>query len=317
MLRVLEVTFPVFMLVFCGYFGQRLRALPDNAIDGINAFVFNFALPAMLYRVVSSQPAESFANLRFIAGYGACDLVVFLGVRALLMRQLGSATARARATATGFGLTAALTNAGYLGIPLILEIGERYAPTLILAIICDIFLVISTSIVLLEVDRRRTEMTDTGALPLATVAKSIASSPLVLAIGAGLITSLLEFKLPDAAGSFVRILSGAAGPCALFAIGASLGGKRIAMSRGVQALVATKLLVHPALVAAVLLWVVRTDPITTAVGIFAASLPCASNAFIIAQRYGADVREISSAILLSTFAALGTVSFVIWATGLR
>jgi malonate transporter and related proteins len=317
MLRVLEVTLPVFALVFCGYFGQRLRMLPANAVDGINAFVFNFALPAMLFRVVSTQPARNFADPRFAAGYTLSTLALFLLIRAVVVRTSRAPTSTLRSKAIGFGLTGAHGNVGYLGVPLALEIGQQYAPTVILSIVCDIFVVIATSIALLEMERRRAANGGDASNLFVTVATSLATSPLLLAIGAGLAATLAEVRLPGSAASFVRILSGAAGPCALFAIGASLGDRPIAVSRAVKAIVATKLLVHPAIVAVVLQWVVRADPVSVSVGVFAASLPCAGNAYIIAQRYGVDVREISSAILISTFLALATVSFVIWATGLR
>ena len=85
MLRVLDVTLPVFALVFCGYFAQRYRMLPERAVEGINAFVFSFALPAMLFRVVSTQPVESFGDWRFAGGFALASLVVFVFTRAAAM----------------------------------------------------------------------------------------------------------------------------------------------------------------------------------------------------------------------------------------
>ena len=69
MLRVLEVTLPVFALVFCGFFGQRWQLLPARAVQGINAFVFFFALPAMLFRVVATQKPASFSDGRFAGNW--------------------------------------------------------------------------------------------------------------------------------------------------------------------------------------------------------------------------------------------------------
>ena len=74
MLRVLEVTLPVFALVFCGFFGQRGGLLPAQAVQGLNAFVFYFALPAMLFRVIATQRGSGSPELyprrdtRFQAG---------------------------------------------------------------------------------------------------------------------------------------------------------------------------------------------------------------------------------------------------------
>ena len=123
--------------------------------------------------------------------------------------------------------------------------------------------------------------------------------------------------MPEVMDNFVRILASAAGPCALFAIGASLGDRRIELNATVRALLAIKLVAHPALAAGVLFLVVRADPAAAAIGVLAASLPGASNSFIIAQRYGVDTRDISASIVASNFVALATVSIAIWALGLK
>jgi hypothetical protein len=322
MLRVLEVTFPVFALVFCGFFGQRYRMLPERAVEGINAFVFYFALPAMLFRVVATQPVSSFSDWRFALGYALSGLGIFFFTRAAAMPGRAArnpkAAARARSEATAFGLNATHANIGYLGVPLVLELGRHYAPTIVLAIVCDIFVVITLSIALLELERRRAHAAQGPAGPmLARVFGGLLKSPLVWSIAAGLAWTLFAPPMPDVMDNFIRILSGAAGPCALFAIGASLGDRRIEFTPTVRSLIALKLVAHPALAALVLFVVVRADPASAAIGVLAASLPAASNTFIIAQRYGVDAREISASIVAGTFIALATVSAVIWALGLK
>jgi malonate transporter and related proteins len=75
MLAVLEVTAPVFALIFAGFLAPRLKVLPDSGVAGINAFVFYFALPAMLFRVITQQPLASFNSPRFILAYGVTGLL--------------------------------------------------------------------------------------------------------------------------------------------------------------------------------------------------------------------------------------------------
>jgi predicted permease len=113
----------------------------------------------------------------------------------------------------------------------------------------------------------------------------------------------------------VGLLAAAAGPSALFAIGASLGERRVSIDRGVPSLVALKLIAHPVLVA-LAMWGLQVDPKFAAVGVLAASLPTASNAFILSQRYGANTRPISAAIAIGTALAALSVSGVIWMYGL-
>jgi len=323
MLRVLEVTFPVFALVFCGFYGQRWRLLPERAVDGINAFVFFFALPAMLFRVVTSQPLSSFTDGRFALGYVATGMAVLFFARAAAMPHPlptdATAASHARSEATALGLAAGHGNLGYLGIPLVLELGTQYGPTVVLAIVCDIFAVIMLSVAMLELERRHARRGGgSNPGPLVTnLLGGLVRSPLVMSIAVGLAWTLAVPSTPEVVENFVRILSGAAGPCALFAIGASLGDRRIELNSTVRALLAIKLVAHPALAAVMLFLVVRADPVVASIGVLLASLPGASNSFIIPQRYGVDTRDISAAIVTSTFVALGTVSAVIWALGLK
>ena len=333
MLTVFEVTLPVFGLVFCGWLAARRRMLSDEAVAGINAFVFWFALPAMLFRAVSAHPVAQIADPRFLSAYFAAALVMFLGTHAL-----AGAGREPSAVRTAFALNATHGNIGYLGLPLLAQLGDpQRVPAMVMAMIVDIFVVIVLSIVLFELagasrrTRGASSPVETGAAQagaaqagaadtpvraghlggLAPALLGLARSPLILGIGAGLAFSMLQLSLPPVVDSFTGLLASAAGPCALFAIGASLGGRRVVVDHTVGSLIALKLVTHPALVA-VAMALLRVEPRAAAVGVLAASLPAASNTFILAQRYGVDTRAISASIVVGTFAAAVTVTAVIW-----
>ena len=338
MLTVFEVTLPVFGLVFCGWLAARRRMLSDEAVGGINAFVFWFALPAMLFRAVSAHPVAQIADPRFLTAYFAAGLVMFVGTYAL-----AGAGHESSAVRTAFALNATHGNIGYLGLPLLAQLGDpRHVPAMVMAMIVDIFVVIVLSIVLFEfagaarrargasgpgaagaaeagvaeagtADAGTADVADRAARlgGLAPALLGLARSPLILGIGAGLVFSTLQLSLPPVVDSFTRLLASAAGPCALFAIGASLGGRRVVIDHTVGSLIALKLVTHPALVA-VAMALLRVEPRAAAVGVLAASLPAASNTFILAQRYGVDTRAISASIVVGTFAAAVTVTAAIW-----
>jgi malonate transporter and related proteins len=317
MFTVFQVTLPVFGLVFCGWLAARRRMLSDEQVSGINAFVFWFALPAMLFRAVAAHPVAEIADPRFLAAYACAGLLMFFGTRAF-----ARGGGRDRSLGTGYALNATHGNIGYLGLPLLAQLGDpSRVPPLVMAMVVDIFVVILLSIVLFEVERGRRSAGAEGAAA-ASVASGIrlavialVRSPLILGIGAGLVFSTALWTLPPVADSFTALLAAAAGPCALFAIGASLGSRPIVIDRAVSGLIALKLLVHPALVAAAAA-LLNVDPRTAAIGVLAASLPAASNTYILAQRYGVDTRAISAAIVAGTFAAAITVTAVIWLLGL-
>jgi predicted permease len=133
-----------------------------------------------------------------------------------------------------------------------------------------------------------------------------------LSIGLGLAWSATEWKLPLVVDNFVRLLGSVAGPSALFAIGASLGGKAVARDPAVPVMSILKIFVHPALAAVTMLWLFPVGAYAASIGVIAAALPAASNGFIIAQRYGLEVGSISSSIVIGTVISLVTVSFAVW-----
>lgn len=313
MFSVLEVTLPVFALVFCGYVAAARRMLPDKAVEGINAFVFWFALPAMLFRVVAQRPISDLIDARFTVGYLAASFVLF-GLTAWLARsgRLNGQPQSAGQSAA-LSLNAAHGNVGYLGLPLVGEISAQALPTVALIIICDIFVVISLTIAILEWHTRR----DTGGSISLKVAAGLMRSPLVISIAAGLLFSMLAIPMPSVFDNFTRLLAAAAGPCALFAIGAALGGRTLELNREIGSLMALKLVVYPLLMALSLLLIFRPDPYAAAVAVVCAALPSASNGFIVAQRYGMSTHAISASIVGGTAIAVVTVSFAIWSVGLR
>jgi predicted permease len=195
-----------------------------------------------------------------------------------------------------------------------------------MTVILDVFVIITLTIILLEFGRQPpTEaraVSSDGALSfgLQRIFKVVQStslgllrSPLVLSIGLGLAWSATEWKLPIVVDNFVRLLGSVAGPSALFAIGASLGGKAVARAPAVPVMAILKIFIHPALAAMTMLWLFPVGAYAASIGVIAAALPAASNGFIIAQRYGLEVGSISSSIVIGTVISLVTVSFAIWA----
>jgi len=330
---VLEITLPIFALVLCGYAGRRLGSISESSVDAINQFVFMFALPAMLFRVAATNPLSNLLDPNFAAAWLCAALPIFAIAYGAGRRWLGGD----RAQSAGWGLNAAHGNVGYMGLPLASEIGgaKALAPIL-MTVILDVFVIITMTIILLEfarqpsaeshagqtnrnnrndIDRDHVQTSDLqrAARIVQSTGLGLLRSPLVLSIGLGLAWSATEWKLPMVLDNFVRLLGSVAGPSALFAIGASLGGKAVARDPAVPVMSILKIFVHPALAAVTMLWLFPVGTYAASIGVIAAALPAASNGFIIAQRYGLEVGSISSSIVIGTIISLVTVSFAIWA----
>ena len=136
-----------------------------------------------------------------------------------------------------------------------------------------------------------------------------------MSIVLGFVWSGLGLPLPDVVNEFMTLLGAAATPCALFAIGASLAGRkadRLALAGWISF---AKLVIHPALVAIAALVIFAVEPFAAGVMIAAAALPVAGNVFILAQHYGVAPQRVSTAILISTAVSVLTVSAVIALVG--
>jgi malonate transporter and related proteins len=316
MLSVLDITLPVFALVFCGYIAANRKMLPDRAVEGINAFVFRFALPAMLFRVVAQRPISEVIDWRYALGYLGTALAFYAVVYWLARHGRLGGVAAGSGHASALSLHITHGNVGYLGLPLAAEIGAAALPTAALIVIADIFVIVVLSMILLEVHNNRSTGRRVRS-PWVPVISSLLRSPLVLSLLIGLAVSILDWPLPAMLDNFTRLLGGAAGPGALFAIGASLGAQRLKIDREIATLIAAKLVFYPAVMAASLFLLFRPDPYAAAIGVLCASLPGASNSYIIAQRYGVPTDSIAAATAAGTALSLVTISVVIWLLGLR
>ena len=65
---LLNITLPVFGIIFCGYLAARLKILGPQSSEALNAFVYYFALPAILFVFVARapvRPSSAFSTGRF------------------------------------------------------------------------------------------------------------------------------------------------------------------------------------------------------------------------------------------------------------
>lgn len=304
---VFSVTLPFFALIFFGYAAARRRWVPPESVPAFNGFLLFFAVPAMLFRFAANTPIEQLLDARYFAAWGLSGIAVLLIVT-FAARRFARRTLRDSAF---FGLTAAVPNAGFLGVPMMVALlGERAAGPVILAVAADLVIVGSAGLVIAEMGGA----TGRGwREDLRDAAIRIFLNPFVISMLLGTAFSGFGWTLVTPAAEIVKLLADAAGPCALFAIGVSLVRPDTPLRSPIIALpIAAKLLLHPAIVAAVM-YVAGVEPFTAMVAVLAAALPSAGWVFIFATRYEADAGRVSATILLTTAFAFVTFSALVWA----
>ncbi len=306
---ILSVTLPFFALILFGYVAARLRWVPAEAVPAFNGFLLYFAVPAMLFRFAAGTPFREIANYRYFAAWSIAGVAV-VALVAFAARRFAGTSQR---DAGFYGLAGGVSNAGYLGVPLIVALaGERAAAPAILSIVADLLVVASAGLAIAEMRgaTRRGWRDDARDAAL-----RLFLNPFVLSMALGALFSAMRWTLATPAAEIVKLLADAAGPCALFAIGLSLVRPDAPLRSPVIALpVAAKLLLHPLVVGASMM-AFGVDPFATSIAVLVAALPSAGWVFIFALRYEADAGRISATILVSTALAFATFSAFVWLLG--
>lgn len=305
MIAILDIVAPVFGIMGLGYLAARRCYLSDGAGRIIAEFAFKVAMPAMLFRATLAIGALPDSPWRLIATY-LCAITIMWTLSTLLSRLvLGRPPVDAPAIAMGvvFG------NTVMLGVPLVVTAfgPEAAAPmALLISIDTPLLWVIGT----LHIEMvRRTEQA--GGMSMATALRGVlldlARNPIVLPMIAGTVWRLTGLGIPKVADRLLEIMAGAAVPSALFSLGMSLAGYRIAGQMGtLSAIVLMKLAVFPIVMTVLAIWVFALPPLWAAITILFAAMPVGANAFLFATRYERAVNSVSASIAVSTAIAVAT-----------
>ncbi|GMM60397.1 AEC family transporter [Novosphingobium pituita] len=304
MLSILAITVPIFALILVGW-GARRKGIFGPATSGeLNRFVVNLALPALLFQIVAKVRWQEIWQPGFIGAFGIGAFSVFAITVALRVRR-----SRHLADAAIDGLNAAYANTAYIGFPLALSaLGPAGLTAPLIASILTVCLLFALGLILIEVGLQQ------EAHPLhmaAKVGRALARNPLLVAPVLGAVWLATGIPLPDSADHFLKLLGGAASPCALVGLGAFLAERRPA-GRGEGASVAVlclaKLIAQP-----LLTWVLATRifhlaPETTRAAVLLATLPTGTGPFMVAEYHGREATITARTILITTLLSLVTIT---------
>ncbi len=308
MREILGVLVPFFAIVALGYGAARFRLIWQSGLNGLNAYLFNFALPVMLFRGVATRDLAELADVRLAFVYGLTTIALFLVTATIAAR----AFALDRPTALFHGLGAVQSNNGFLALPLMPALfGEAAIAPLALTLLSDMVGLYPLCILLADLATRRPHVRGT---PLRSIARFFYSNPFIPALFVGFVFASFRIRLPGPAQTTIDLLAASAAPAALFALGASLSIYREPTRRtGQVALMnVVKLAVMPVVVWAVGTHLIPLPPFHLKVGVAVAALPTGVNLYLFSSRYLRDVGVFSAAILSSTAISVASLTFVVW-----
>jgi predicted permease len=310
MYEIAGLIFPLFGLILLGFIAARITGRPLDELGWLNTFIVYVALPALFFRMLSRTPIEQLASWDFIGANLAVTFSIFVLTFALGL----IATRGLVAESTIQGLAGAYGNIGYMGAALsILALGDAAAIPLALIFCFENIMHFSLAPALMALSGKRKG----SVLRLVVdVVRSIATHPFIIATAAGVTAAAFGVAPPVPIERLIDYLAQAAAPCALFAMGVTLALRPLnRVPTALFYIVPIKLVLHPALMYLVLSYAGDFNPVWTMTAVLLASLPTATNVFIIAQQYDAWVQRASASILVSTIVSVLTVSVLLYFVG--
>lgn len=300
---LLDVILPVFLVIGSGYVLVWRGLFPLSGIDGIMRFAQGFAVPVLLFVAIARLDLSASFDwallASFYAGAAICFALGLFGAHLFFDRDWEDSVA--------IGFCCLFSNSVLLGLP----ISERaYGPDALAGNYAIIALhspfCYGLGITVMEIVRSRGQ---SGFVMARSVFRAMFRNALVIAILLGFVVNLGRIPLPGVIWDGLTLITPAALPAALFALGGVLIQYRPEGDMKTIGMVcAITLIVHPALV-----WLfgsaldVPKDMFRS--GVLTAAMAPGFNAYIFANMYGRARRVAASSVLIATGVSILTAWF--------
>lgn len=308
MSSILTTVLPVFGLIVIGYGFAKADVIDAAAGRGISAFVFNVAIPAFLFRTVSTMASTEGAPwaLWFAFFGGLAVAWIAAAVIARFIDSLDHSGGAAASMATGFG------NLALLGTPLALShFGNQIAVPL------GMILSIHAPVLWTAATLHREIARHTGQFSLGKMLRELfwmlSTNAIIIGLVAGGLWRLTGLGLHPVPDRILAMLADASIPTALVALGVSLAGYSLRGSwSGMFVLIVLKMVFMPVCVFLLCRYTVSLPPLWVQVAVLLAAMPTGANAFLFSQRNDEAVPAVSGAIALGTGLAAISASILLW-----
>jgi malonate transporter and related proteins len=299
-MEVVDLVLPVFAVIVTGWLAGQLGYISRSLADGLVHFAYNVAMPALLFVTIAQEPARHLLEWRFLLAFGGgsvlCFVLVLMAVRIGWGRDLRSGTM--------FGMSAAMTNTGFVALPILHAIYGQ--PAVLPAAIATLFVaavMFPLNVILLEIGPGRHDAPASAAL----LAKQIVLNPMVLSTTLGLMWTIAGLPLPAPMVAYLNIFAGALTPCALFAIGLGLSVDELRSNLAASAvLAAVKLVIMPMVVYGLCV-AFGLNPLYTVAAVVCGAVPTAKTVYILAGEYKVEEPLVAATVSMTTLLSFVTL----------
>ncbi|GHE21491.1 AEC family transporter [Halomonas urumqiensis] len=293
----LNVTLPVFAMVFIGFGLKRARWVDRAFVDTASQLVFKACMPTLIFLGIIKADLDATLNPALLAYFAVATVIGFLGC-------WGWAILRVPRPARGVYIQGAFRgNCGIVGLALASAMYGDYGLStagLLLGVVILCYNTLSVVVLSTYQDAKRTHWRG--------ILLHIARNPLIIAVVLALPVSLLEITLPTWLMTSGEYFASMTLPLALICIGATLSATGLRDSGNI-ALGASlmKMITLPALGTAGA-WLLGFSGRDLGVLYLFFASPTAAAAFVMAKAMGGDAVLTANIIAITTLASLFTIT---------
>ncbi len=302
----LDAVLPVFAVVAAGYAFGRTGLFDFQAATAINRFVFYFALPLLLFRLIATAPFDQF-DWNLSLAFLLAELTVYLAGYMVARYVFG----RSKTESLLLGMSTAFANQVFFVLPIARQLyGDAGALPVVAVSTFDVVVLLGGTIFVLEIINGKSGGKPGGNSSYRLL-RSFVRVPPVFGIVAGVIANLGGLPITGGLDFFARFVGETAAPVSLFGLGLILMTRQDKSSLGVPIAMTGLKLVFMPLVAWLSVYVLfRVSPEWANPAMLVAAGPAGAMPYVLALQYRVPVASIARIIMISTLISLITVTLM-------
>ena len=323
MAPIISALLTIFGIMAFGFITERRKLFPQSMGLCLNRFVYWVSLPALLFTQMCTIPMDESTRALVWGGLAAS----FIGYAAFYFAfSLGLRKNGPEATLRTLGTC--FPNAAFFGLPFVMMIYPGSDAAINANMLCALLytgvsILADVSLEMFRGARARAAggedvAASARSATLRRIGRELAKNPMLQASGAGLVIGMSGFPLPEAVLRISSMLGSTCAPLALFSMGmalavqisGALGPFSLRASLLPLSLIAVgKLFLYP-LLAYFVMSLAGCTGVMLAAATVTFAMPVAVLVYILAERDGSCVAEISMAVVSTTALSLLTLPLV-------
>lgn len=300
---IIETLFPIVAIATLAWLSARRQLVSDGEVRALEKITFNFFIPCMLFFGTATADLPKDLDWNLLWAYYLAIFIVYIAGILIAYFHFGSGPARLGV----FGMGCAYPNVTILGIPICLELlGEAAFVPIFMIITIHNLLIFSFGTIIAELKREEGKAISAHVW---SVFKGVVKNPISGSLVLGALVNFVGLSLYQPLLESLELISRAAIPAALMALGAGMNRYRI---RGEipMALVITamKLLVLPGLVWFFTTLVFAIDPLWAQTAVLLSCMPVGISVYVFSIRYRCCEDLAATSIALSCILSVISIS---------